>query len=82
MVEYTRDKPVEIWGYLDNQAVEQAVSKGHSQKTWHLRKHAEVSWRMLLESGVKPHNVPGTENVADIFTKPFIEFAKWEKYST
>ena len=69
MVEYTRAKPVEIIGLIDSQAVEQAINKGYSQKLGHLRKHAEVSLRLLHESGVKPRHTPGTENIADAFTK-------------
>ena len=70
MVEYTRPRPVAINGHIDNQAVELAIKKGFSQKLGHLRKHAEVSLRLLHESGLVPHHVPGSENIADIFTKP------------
>ena len=69
MVGDTRNARVEIRGHLDNQAVEQAVNKGHSLKLGHLKKHAEVILRLLQESGVEPIRTPGPENTADVFTK-------------
>ena len=69
MVEYTRPNPVEIVGRLDNQAVEQAIRKGYSQKLGHLKKHAEVSLLFLHECGIVPNHTPGIHNIADAFTK-------------
>ena len=78
MVEYTRPQPVAIKGHIDNQAIDQAIKKGFSQKLGHLKKHAEVSLRLLYESDVIPEHMPGPENIADMFTKPLapIELTK------
>ena len=62
-------KPVPCDGYVDNDALRMAVSRGSSAKLGHLRVHADAYFRFLAQLPISLHRVSTTENEADIMTK-------------
>ena len=64
-----RLKPVPCDGYVDNDALRMAVSRGSSAKLGHLRVHADTCFRFLAQLPISLHRVNATENEADIMTK-------------
>ena len=64
-----RLKPVPCDGYVDNDALRMAVSRGSSAKLGHLRVHADTCFRFLAQLRISLHRVNATENEADIMTK-------------
>ena len=64
-----RLKPVPCDGYVDNDALRMAVSRGSSAKLGHLRVHADDYFRFLAQLPISLHRVSATENEADIMTK-------------
>jgi len=69
MIEQARTGPLKITILVDNEAVRHAVTRGHSHKLAHMRKHASVSLLFLQKAGVTIERVNTKENFADIFTK-------------
>ena len=64
-----RLKPVPFDGYVDNDSLRMAVSRGSSAKLGHLRVHADTCFRFLAQLPISLHRVSTTENEADIMTK-------------
>ena len=64
-----RLKPVPCDGYVDNDALRMAVSRGSSAKLGHLRFHADTCFRFLAQLPISLHRVSTTGNEADIMTK-------------
>ena len=61
--EKTSVRPLTIIGYNDNEAVRISFLHGTSSRMAHLGRHAN------RQAGLMPKHIPGTENVADLFTK-------------
>ena len=64
-----RLRPVPCDGYVDNDALRMAVSRGSSAKLGHLRVHADTCFWFLAQLTISLHRVSRTENEADIMTK-------------
>ena len=64
-----RLRPVPCDGYVDNDALRMAVSRGSSAKLGHLRVHADTCFRFRAQLPISLHRVSTTENEADIMTK-------------
>ena len=64
-----RFQPVPCDGYVDNDALRMAMSRGSSAKLGHLRVHADTCFRFLAQLPMSLHRVSTTENEADIMTK-------------
>ena len=60
-----RLKPVPCDGFVDNDALRMAVSRGSSAKLG----HADTCYRFLAQLPISLHRVSTTENEADIMTK-------------
>ena len=56
-------------GYVDNDVLRMAVSRGSSAKLGHLRVHADTCFRIAAQLPISLHKVSTTENEADIMTK-------------
>ena len=70
MKEYTQHGRCRIIGWVDNQALQIAVSRGYSAKMAHMEtRYGGAHFYFWQQSGVIPHHCSGDENYADIFTK-------------
>lgn len=69
ILECLRRTEVYVEGHCDADALRLAVERGSSQQMGHLRRYAEASFQFLQECGIPLRHIPGTENVADVFTK-------------
>ena len=77
-----RLKPVPCDGYVDNDALRMAVSRGFSAKLGHLRVDADTCFRFLAQLPISLHRVSMTENEADIMTKVLSALRHRELFKT
>jgi len=70
MLDVIRTTPATCIRFTDNEAVRAAVTHGHSNKLAHMKKHVSVSLLFLKQVDADIRRVKGSDNSADVLTKP------------
>jgi hypothetical protein len=68
--EYTTFSRMKLLGWVDNESLRIAISRGYSAKMSHIdSKYGKAHFYFWQQSGVIPMHIEGTENFADLMTK-------------